>query len=851
MSSSPPSSPSKAHESSHQLNREKTGNKTADRRKMRDKGTLSSTDRLVMNLRLRKIEQEHTSTGTLLDTRRMYDLDEAEKFRVLKARNSDKYKKRDVDLFDDPPRAVEADHKKDEIEDSLEKCQQYATEELIWKSKSSAPDYTLKRQFERPDLVDFLKNLSAQKKGEFKKECRQQFYKLCDRLRSKCMSSRMKMSDIFHPNANSHRAHCQYVMKLYKNITTENIEDPVLQKLKDEDEREKRAAHELTQKALNYSKQFEASSTSGEAKDGKAEEGNFVEEIKKESDSEEPRHSSPTSQVAGIKERKKEQMRSMTKLAPLRTVSEPRKAKKAPNIAQVADTAVPTTEDKALNCLDKLKIKRVKIGSSNPRDLLVADAEKFDSSVSKHSKRSLDKSDILEKKVSNWMLQTLQSNQISSAAGGYAFQLPSWKSLPSLHSAENIMLNSLKVQSAAISFDDFQRIFDKYVDTKNDEGSFDPSECTVEPQSVTASSEQVDDGKEDLDIVETLGAIDPNFQKYMTLVLRKRPEVQKIAKQSEKLEKKDYVITKTSHVGEWVSTRNETGLNKGFTTLFNSSSFARDHQMDESMINDNFKEEEDSVMLGIENDWESIHSPGTTGSAQDGDDIDNVDNGTEWSQSSLERPTSTPKRSRKRGFSRRRRNDSAGGGSAAGISEDDLVRAKLQDVWDILQVSTFSKLSFMRKYASSAVDFLRAVDTWAEAACGVFMLLQGLELLEKARRDLVVYPLGEHSVISLLQEPYLPATFGIVTNEVMPVAGQMPLSYLFIDRVKSYLHEEYRELEGGVVTSQQGVEKLVTGLHNSVIIPGIHSAIKYAHDELDDVLTFESKSLREWLSTAP
>ena len=67
-----------------------------------------------------------------------------------------------------------------------------------------------------------------------------------------------RMSDIFHPNANSHRAHCQYVMKLYKSVTTDNIEDPILEKFKDEYESEKKAAYDLSQKALNYSKQFES-----------------------------------------------------------------------------------------------------------------------------------------------------------------------------------------------------------------------------------------------------------------------------------------------------------------------------------------------------------------------------------------------------------------------------------------------------------------------------------------------------------------------------------------------------------------------------------------------------------------
>jgi hypothetical protein len=38
----------------------------------------------------------------------------------------------------------------------------------------------------------------------------------------------LSFKGIFHPEANAHRAHCQYLVKLNRGISCETIEDPVL-----------------------------------------------------------------------------------------------------------------------------------------------------------------------------------------------------------------------------------------------------------------------------------------------------------------------------------------------------------------------------------------------------------------------------------------------------------------------------------------------------------------------------------------------------------------------------------------------------------------------------------------------
>jgi hypothetical protein len=108
----------------------------------------------------------------------------------------------------------------------------YRTEEQIWRTKSKTSGYFLKRQFERPDLNEFYKNMKPEICKKYKQLTKNLFHSVCDKLKKKCFESQNKMSDIFDEEANAHRAHCQYIMKLYQMISSQTIEDPILQKLK-------------------------------------------------------------------------------------------------------------------------------------------------------------------------------------------------------------------------------------------------------------------------------------------------------------------------------------------------------------------------------------------------------------------------------------------------------------------------------------------------------------------------------------------------------------------------------------------------------------------------------------------
>lgn len=88
----------------------------------------------------------------------------------------------------------------------------------------------LKRRYHRPDLQKFLDEMNVtDRKTYYKKSC-QALVDLSKNYRQHFSNvlEKTNQNQIFSTAANSHRIHCQYIQKLYKSITSENIEDRVL-----------------------------------------------------------------------------------------------------------------------------------------------------------------------------------------------------------------------------------------------------------------------------------------------------------------------------------------------------------------------------------------------------------------------------------------------------------------------------------------------------------------------------------------------------------------------------------------------------------------------------------------------
>ena len=60
--------------------------------------------------------------------------------------------------------------------------------------------------------------MQVDQKEEYLRSCKEELFKLSRKYRDEMndMKTEMNKSGMFHPDANTHRAHCLYLTKLYK-----------------------------------------------------------------------------------------------------------------------------------------------------------------------------------------------------------------------------------------------------------------------------------------------------------------------------------------------------------------------------------------------------------------------------------------------------------------------------------------------------------------------------------------------------------------------------------------------------------------------------------------------------------
>lgn len=185
----------------------------------KDKKSLS--EKTTSSLRILQIEKSIRSISSILDTRTIFTLQEVigahdrnDRFdRKLKLRRENGGQNIILNQGQDiaeilKERGIHVPDLPDEFED----------EERIWKSKSRAPTYTQKRKFENPQLHNFFLSLNEQQQKDFYIACRDALFELSQKTRSSVQTVKDSFDDrcIFHSQANAHRAHCLYLLKLYK-----------------------------------------------------------------------------------------------------------------------------------------------------------------------------------------------------------------------------------------------------------------------------------------------------------------------------------------------------------------------------------------------------------------------------------------------------------------------------------------------------------------------------------------------------------------------------------------------------------------------------------------------------------
>jgi hypothetical protein len=183
-----------------------------------------TTEKAVADLRIKSIENGIRSISSMLDTRVLHELDSVER-KNLKLEKKLQEKKlntrRGNNLSHDAllnQGAMALQLLKSHGQEIAATTEEYGDEEQIWKHKYQTPTYMQKRIFDNPRLHDYFRNLNTEEQREFRIQCRESLYKLSSELRSQLAESKQEMDGrgVFHPHANAHRAHCMYLLKLYK-----------------------------------------------------------------------------------------------------------------------------------------------------------------------------------------------------------------------------------------------------------------------------------------------------------------------------------------------------------------------------------------------------------------------------------------------------------------------------------------------------------------------------------------------------------------------------------------------------------------------------------------------------------
>jgi hypothetical protein len=231
---------------------------------------LKSTEDLVTKARLSQIAKEHQSIGSTLDDRCLYAIEEPKKrdrsqskLEIEKRLHSRRGGRGELDIKAMADLALESFKDKGVNVEML--IGNYSVEQQIWKEKSSLMAYSQKRKYQYPELQQFKDSMSNIQRNLFKEKISEAIIGLADKYRAECqlLKADMDLNGIFHPEANAHRVHCIYLMKLYKGIRSDSIEDPILRRFLAERREEARGKKEDEDRKEKLMQLIESSAAAG------------------------------------------------------------------------------------------------------------------------------------------------------------------------------------------------------------------------------------------------------------------------------------------------------------------------------------------------------------------------------------------------------------------------------------------------------------------------------------------------------------------------------------------------------------------------------------------------------------
>lgn len=199
------------------------------------------TEELVTKTRLELIAREHRSMGAILDTRTLHPLEEvrpakrsvrADAEKRLQGRRGGKS---ESDIKSKAHLAVESF--KERGLDVGNIAESFELEETLWRNKSSKRAYAERRKFQYPELEEFFQRMSPSQQLDYEGRVSKRLVDLVESFRRDCARAKAEMDahGVFHPDANAQRAHCLYLIRLERGISAQNIEDPVLMEMYQEE----------------------------------------------------------------------------------------------------------------------------------------------------------------------------------------------------------------------------------------------------------------------------------------------------------------------------------------------------------------------------------------------------------------------------------------------------------------------------------------------------------------------------------------------------------------------------------------------------------------------------------------
>lgn len=832
-------------------------------------------EELVTQGRLRLIEKETRSIGALLDKRHMYDIDEPGRFKLREASlakkeaavrtGSRRNARTSADIKSSTEAALAALRKKGITLATLV-SQGFENEELIWKTKASDPQYTLKRKFNHPELQSFRESFNSDQKKIFKEKCLQALTNLAQRYRDEVweIKDQMDNAGVFHPDANTHRAHCIYLMKLYKGITSEAIEDPVLRGM----------LHEINAKSLQAQREQRRNERLLKLAAGELLEDDNSFEMEKPNATTNKKERIPLhmsrSASNNIKNTNTNTMKS-TKSAPTlatKDVSKNTKMKDIENTKTMnnnithgdnnnSDGAVPVhralsdvsssegklesnngrdiEKERFQHQTEKMftKIKRGRLGGADPRTLLEEEAKRLETASISTDKKEKDRSALFDDRVSEWMLSTLQNNQISKTSDGQASLSDSLSWQNDSH-GNSLNVTTIYAQQQTVPFEEFYSMFREY-STKNLQADDDAKN--------DAKSESTKDDKGYIapvvptDIITQLVEEDTKFGAFLKLTNKEKLKGSSLFNASGSTVKLRKVRTIAPLGKTAVLLMDSKGQVKklstqGFKNYFvdptaeddGSSTMSRD-QAEDSPSKD--VQDFDYTLTSAADEMTSVDQAGNTyGGVFDDHDF----------QSRKSSPSRSPtsRFGSRKTRSRRRTTSSVDGGG------DDIpeMQSKLTCAWELMQVPMIARLAFLRKYSTvgHTPELEAASDLLAQISILVVFRKEILKYRKKLHQKCITFPLQEHAVINSVSRR-LPGMFLDLSSIFSSVAEKIKVVFaqIYDDAIMESKAEEEQ-------AASKFFAELLDWVSNFLL-----DKLEYAHSHYADIIPYGNGTVREWI----